>query len=57
LFLIFLVLCIDLPQAIKNDELAILKLHWIWKALLTCVALFLLFFCGGYRVPFIYFQF
>ncbi len=57
LFLTLLILSIDLPQAINDDEYAVLKLNWVWKTLMACAALLLLFICGGYRAPFIYFQF
>jgi len=58
LFLTFLILIIDIPQTIKNDEFTFFKFPLYWKIILTSAAILLLLFSGGGRnAPFIYFQF
>jgi len=58
LFLTFLVLMIDIPQIIKENEFTFFKFPVFWKIIFTCAAILLLFFSGGGgKASFIYFQF
>ncbi|MBN2413652.1 MBOAT family protein [candidate division KSB1 bacterium] len=58
LFLTLLVLLIDIPQTINDNEFTFLRFPVFWKIIFACAALLLLFFSGGGgNAPFIYFQF
>ena len=56
-FIVLIMLFIDIPQAVTQDEYVFLKLTKFYKGTFIAVAITLIFFCGNVREPFVYFQF